>query len=227
MAIYCTYLTTYSGNKLPPFYIGTSTVDKVSTKNYHGSVLSNQYAKIWHSELKKNSHLFKTFILGTFDTRKEAYEKEEFLQKSLNVLQKPEMYVNRNIGRKLFFHGKHSAETRKKMSESRKRYLAVNPHPTLGKKQSEEHKRKIKEATSGENHHRFWQGKKHSQIHIKKATESRSRFWQITFPDGHEETIRNLANFCRENNLCRVLLAKGHNRGFSAKRFPNKYNDST
>jgi hypothetical protein len=37
MSIYCVYLTCYRGNKLPPFYIGYSTIEKVKD-GYKGTV---------------------------------------------------------------------------------------------------------------------------------------------------------------------------------------------
>jgi hypothetical protein len=51
--IYCTYLTIYSGNKLPPFYIGSTSVNRISN-GYHGSVSSKRYKSIWLEELKTN-----------------------------------------------------------------------------------------------------------------------------------------------------------------------------
>jgi hypothetical protein len=47
--IFCTYLTIYSGNKLPMFYIGSSTVKKV-VSGYHGSVSSKIY-KGWYCQV--------------------------------------------------------------------------------------------------------------------------------------------------------------------------------
>ena len=61
--IYCTYLTVYTGNKLPLFYIGSSTVDKVN-KGYHGSVKSKKYKQTWEEELTNNPSRFKTIILS-------------------------------------------------------------------------------------------------------------------------------------------------------------------
>lgn len=49
---YCVYLTIYSGSKLPPFYIGSGTLDKILNKGYRGSVTSKQFKKIWSQELK-------------------------------------------------------------------------------------------------------------------------------------------------------------------------------
>lgn len=96
--IYCTYLTVYSGNKLPPFYIGSTSVDNIK-RGYRGSVTSKRYKSIWKTELKLNSHLFKTKILTTHKTREQALEKEQFFHKSLDVVNSP-LYVNQAIASK-------------------------------------------------------------------------------------------------------------------------------
>jgi hypothetical protein len=90
--IYCVYLTSYSGNKLPPFYIGSTSVDRID-KGYHGSVRSKKYKNTWNSELKINPHLFKTKIIKTYNDRQSATAKELRLQKLLMVV-KSLMYIN-------------------------------------------------------------------------------------------------------------------------------------
>lgn len=72
--MYCIYLTVYHGNKLPPFYIGYSTVKKV-LNGYRGSVCSIAYKEIYLQELEDNPHLFKTFIISRCETKKEALNK--------------------------------------------------------------------------------------------------------------------------------------------------------
>jgi hypothetical protein len=39
--MYCVYLTIYKGNNLPPFYIGSTSIDKIDG-GYHGSVMSEE-----------------------------------------------------------------------------------------------------------------------------------------------------------------------------------------
>lgn len=95
MTIYCVYLTTYRGNKLPPFYIGSTSTNRIINE-YHGSVRSKEFRKIWESEIKNNPHLFKTKIISTHMTRKEAIEKEFRLHKQLNVV-KSSMYINKSL----------------------------------------------------------------------------------------------------------------------------------
>lgn len=148
--MYCVYLTVYRGNKLPPFYIGSSSVDRVNS-GYHGSVVSKKYKNVWQQELKNNPALFKTTIICTHSNRKEAHEKENKLQKALGVV-KSKMYINMSFaqpngyaGRDVskennpYYGKKHSPEVRAKMSESKQ----GDKHPWKGKKRPE-HSAKLK-----------------------------------------------------------------------------------
>lgn len=93
--MYCTYLTIYSGNKLPPFYIGSTSVSNID-KGYNGSVKSKKYKKIWIDEINNNPELFKTIIISKHKSRKDALKKELFFQRSLNVVKNP-MYINQSM----------------------------------------------------------------------------------------------------------------------------------
>jgi hypothetical protein len=95
MSIYCVYLTIYRGTKLPPFYIGSSSVEKVQN-GYHGSVCSKQFKDIWKSELRFNPNLFETKIISTHSDRKEATLKERTFQKKVNAVRNP-LYINQSF----------------------------------------------------------------------------------------------------------------------------------
>lgn len=132
--IYCTYLTTYSGNKLPPLYIGSTSVKRIN-KGYRGTVSSKKYRDIWESELIENPHLFETKILTTHSSREEALEEEMRLQELHDVVNS-DLYVNMAIANKKFiFCDYNDPEYRKKQSESHKDI-----------KLSDEHKKNISEA---------------------------------------------------------------------------------
>jgi hypothetical protein len=92
---YCTYITLYRGNKLPPFYIGYSITKKVE-EGYRGSVSSREYSDIWYAEQNQNPQLFKTKILTTHATREAAKTKETYFQLAFRVHRNP-MYVNKHI----------------------------------------------------------------------------------------------------------------------------------
>lgn len=50
--------------------------------------------------------------------------------------------------------------------------------------------------------------KKHSDNTKKKLSESKSETWEITFPSGEVVTIKNLTQFCRDNNLDQGHMSK-------------------
>ena len=91
---FCTYITYYSGTKLPPYYIGHSSVEKVKS-GYHGSVSSKEYKKIYLKELIDNPELFKTEIIETFKTKREAEHAEGIEQRKVNAANNP-LYMNKN-----------------------------------------------------------------------------------------------------------------------------------
>jgi hypothetical protein len=163
--MYCVYLTVYRGNLLPPFYIGSTSIEKIND-GYHGSVASIRYSKIWVSEIKNNKYLFKTNIISKHNTRQEALDKELFLQESLNVVHN-ELYSNLSLARKNGFFGrdvkginnpmygkdrsinhpkgmlgkKHSKETKDLFSKTRKGTRIGNNHPMFGKTWNEEQRK--------------------------------------------------------------------------------------
>ncbi len=94
--MYCVYLTIYKGNKLPPFYIGYSTVYKVTNKNYRGSVSSYEYKEIWDKELKENPNLFSTKIISHCELQSDVWAREKELQRKLDVINNP-LYINKAI----------------------------------------------------------------------------------------------------------------------------------
>ena len=91
--MFCTYLTIYKGNKLPMFYVGSTSVSKINN-GYRGSVASKAYKQIWISELKNNPQLFETRIISLHNKREEAIEKENYFHKKLNVVLN-ELYINK------------------------------------------------------------------------------------------------------------------------------------
>ena len=92
--MYCVYLTTYSGDKMPPLYIGSSSVNYVE-KGYRGSVKSKNFRDIWKKELKENFHLFSVEILSLHQTREEATKEENRIQHERDILKHPNLYINR------------------------------------------------------------------------------------------------------------------------------------
>lgn len=104
MSIYCVYLTTYKGSKLPPFYIGSTTVAKINN-GYRGSVSSIKYKDTWKKELTEHSELFSTKILTLHETRKDALEKEYTFQLATSAPSNS-LYINEAYAKKGFAYGK-------------------------------------------------------------------------------------------------------------------------
>lgn len=100
---YCVYLTIYSGDKMPPFYIGSTSVNKIN-KGYCGSVSSKQYKIIFKNEYSINRHKFKTIILSYHSTRKEATQKEYEIQYKRKVVSSP-LYINKSLAKPNGFFG--------------------------------------------------------------------------------------------------------------------------
>ena len=86
MKKFVTYVTIYAGDKLPPYYIGSTSKDKILRGNYFGSVTSKKWSEIFRCELKNNKHLFSIEILSEHETRQDAIDAELNLQILFNVV---------------------------------------------------------------------------------------------------------------------------------------------
>lgn len=92
MKEYVVYLTQYTGNNMPQWYIGSSCEDKV-LGGYNGSVGSKKYLDVYRHEQINNKELFRTKILSYHSTREEALIEELRLHVMHNVV-KNEKYIN-------------------------------------------------------------------------------------------------------------------------------------
>ena len=129
----------------------------------------------------------------------------------------------------------------KKLSEERKLLMSIyrkgKPSPNKGKKLNQETKEKIKKANIGKKLSKetklkiseSLKGKKHYNYGKNRSKEillKYSKFYKITFPDGTEQVIQNLAEFCRNNNLSASNMnAIANGRGRTHKRFLCNYVD--
>jgi len=129
---YIVYITHYKGDKLPPFYIGSSYEEKV-LKGYNGSIRSKKWSSIYKKEQKENKHLFKTKILSYHETREEALKEELRLQKK-HLVVKNKKYFNESYAQVNGFFG---------------RCISGKDHPMYGRKHSDEQKRKWSKERKG------------------------------------------------------------------------------
>jgi len=87
-----------------------------------------------------------------------------------------------------------------------------------GKKMSEEFKKKLSTMR---------RGVKKSKAHVVNVVASKSKYWDVVYPNGTHKVIKNLSAFCRENNLndsgmrLVALYGRNHHRGFKCQRIDN------
>lgn len=101
--MYCVYLTEYCGTKLPRFYVGSSSIEKIS-RGYRGSVTSKQFQEVWLSELRRHPELFNTKVLSIHETRKLALDAELKYQIEHDVVNDP-AYINKSLAKPDGFFG--------------------------------------------------------------------------------------------------------------------------
>jgi hypothetical protein len=197
--MYCVYLTKYNGNKMPKYYVGSSSLKSIE-KGYKGSVRSKKYREIWNQELKNNPNLFEIEIISLHENRKEALQKELEYQIENNVV-KNENYINSSLARVNGYFGmdvsgnlnpmygtkrkgeKHNGgenissslkqfyatEKGKKSLETKSQKIKGQNNPMYGKKHTEEYKLKMSERMSGKNNPMY--GKKHTEEVKRKHSE--------------------------------------------------------
>jgi len=90
--MFIVYIIVYSGNLMPPFYIGSTSLERFES-GYMGSISSKKYKEIYFDEVRKNPHLFERFIISTHSTRKEALEYEKYIHDMLDVV-KSKNFIN-------------------------------------------------------------------------------------------------------------------------------------
>jgi len=96
--MYCVYLTKYEGKLLPKFYIGSTSIEKINSGKYFGSISSKKWKKIFKCELLNNSHLFSIEILSKHEFRTDALKEELNLQIKNDVV-KSDQYINKSFAK--------------------------------------------------------------------------------------------------------------------------------
>ena len=94
--MYCVYLTTYRGNLLPKYYFGSTSIKKIMSGKYFGSIASKKWKVKFNDELNNHPELFYVTIISKHNTRKEALIEELKIQLKNNVVKSLE-YMNESL----------------------------------------------------------------------------------------------------------------------------------
>lgn len=178
MTWYCVYLTVYRGDKLPRRYIGSSSVDRVRS-GYNGSVSSVKWGPVFKEEQLTNKHLFKTKILGVFETREEAMIAERDLQIKYDVV-KSRDYMNESLATVNGFFG---------------RNVSNENNPMFGKTHPNKGKKLPQTGNVGDRNPMFGKkGEDHPAFGYKKTDESkeaiRAALSGVPKTDAHKDNLR-------------------------------------
>lgn len=181
MPIYCTYIIVYTGNKLPPFYIGSTSLDKIHN-GYMGTVSSKQYRSLYKQELQLNRHLFTAHILTLHETRKQALERENKFHRSLNVINNC-LYINKMYasGSGLVLSGANNPFYGKQHTEKTKATIGRYSKERMTSSRAKQMRSKSSSS---------FKGKKHSEESNQKMRKARPRSQNKTFYTNGKQTIR-------------------------------------
>jgi hypothetical protein len=192
--MYVCYLIKYKGDKLPPFYIGSTSLKNL-INGYRGSITSKKFKKIFKDELKNNFKLFEYEIISKHETRIEALKAELEKQIELDVVNSVN-YFNESLasidgmfGRDVkgelnpMYGKKHSKDTKEKIKIKRgieKRYNLTDEHKEIISKThkdkivSDETKELISKNRKGKNSgiDNPMYGKQHTEETRNKISES-------------------------------------------------------
>lgn len=187
--MFTVYLTFYLGNRLPPFYIGSAPIARLS-KGYRGSASSAQYSAIWKEELKTHPELFVTFAIPgqTAQTATEILDLELAWQQQFDVVNNP-LFVNQSFAKAGFCStaatAKKAAATRKKngknwCSEETKAKISKANGGKPATPRGDDFKETMRRAMTGRTLTKEWRakisaantGKKHREETIQRLKES-------------------------------------------------------
>jgi hypothetical protein len=153
----------------------------------------SQKAKIqWKNQIFKTKEIQRRKIYCNISKNKEK------LKYASNCRTKETFSI---ISKKLSIHY-NDPKNKIKMSNIKKKYYKDNPD------KKEEHSNKLKEFYKNNPEYKILQADKHSKKYL------------ITYPDGHNETIKNLKLFCNLNNLSQAAMGfVANNKQKSHKSF--------
>lgn len=150
--MFVTYLTIYDGDKLPPFYIGSTSQRRIDS-GYLGSVRGVEYGAIWKEEITCSPELFDVVILSEHSTREEALVEEQRLHVKHDVVRNPQ-FINTATARGGFINRGYWTEEEKQrmrkqhvISHETRRIMAENTRRIhIGRKNTPETIERMRQA---------------------------------------------------------------------------------
>lgn len=139
--MFCTYLTIYSGDMMPKYYLGSTSIENIINNNYYGSISSKRFKTIFKNELKNNPELFDIIILTEHDNRKDALKQELIYQIKVDCVRNND-YINRSLAKPNGYFGFNGAGIEsnvyglKRSKDSKEKYRLANlgeNNPQYGK----------------------------------------------------------------------------------------------
>lgn len=205
------YVYKITNTETGDFYIGKTINDiNVRLKSH-----------IWKSEssdthlaraIKKyGSHNFQIELLQKYESQQELNEGEVFWISKLSPhynmtsggdggdTSKSEKYQNYMALRSILISGEANPFYGKKHSEETKKKISLRK---TGNKLSKEHKEKISTSLTG---------RKMDISSVNKIIDKNSKIWYLITPSGDKITVKNLSEYCRNNNLDQRNMCKMYN----------------
>jgi len=187
-------------------------MDKKTIKMIHAHILMKSKGKYY------NSYLYESARIRMCESKKgkKPYHMTEEIKRKISISKIGENHPKFNIPltqehkNKLLnsWKGKtHSEESKLKISRANK-----------GRTHTEETKKNWSEARSGEKHYLY--GKKRDNEIVNKIVEKKSKKFLIINPEGEIICGKNIAKFCRENNLDKSTICNmlNYRRGIKSHK---------
>ncbi len=188
--MYCVYLVSYKGSNHPPYYIGSTSIEKIQN-GYLGSPKSIKWINILKEEMK-NKDLYEVSILQTTKTRKKAIDIELKIQKHFEVV-KSDLFWNESYASPNGFFGRDVSgknnpmygkdwrveKTEEEMEEYRKKHSihSKEVRKNKSKEEMEDWNRKV-----GEGCKKYWEENPEELEKLKQKIRNALVFEERTCP---------------------------------------------
>lgn len=219
-----------------PFYIGKGQGDRaqfhlkrVTSAYYKNKLFKNVFLKI---KREVGEPIIQIIAIDLSESAAHALEIELIAKYGRRLYDPNGILCNHTLGGEGISGYKHTAESKEKMSKNkvmteglRQKYASAN----IGKTHTAETISKMKNIKRSDS---FRAAVSNTLLGQTKTAEHRTaiaagqlgnthnaKLWRITFPDGHQETIKSLKTFCAERDL-KVSTLRNSRNGWTVHQIP-------